>query len=117
MVYQTNNVYFICSFAAIGEFFDLARSKCFAALYPTDLLTCPGGGLFGFDISSMAGVLGTQAYKRYFHNPRSYGQGAITAAMPFGSLVGALASSFIADKYSRKIAIQIASVIWIIGSM
>jgi MFS family permease len=65
----------------------------------------------------MAGVLGTEAYKRYFHNPRSYGQGAITAAMPFGSLVGALASSFIADKFSRKIAIQIASVIWIIGSM
>jgi Sugar (and other) transporter len=82
-----------------------------------DLLTSQGGGLFGFDISSMAGVLGTEAYKRYFHNPRSYGQGAITAAMPFGSLVGALASSFIADKYSRKIAIQIASVIWIIGSM
>jgi hypothetical protein len=37
--------------------------------------------------------------------------------MPFGSLVGALASSFIADKYSRKISIQIASVIWVIGSM
>jgi MFS family permease len=81
-----------------------------------DLLTLLGGGLFGFDISSMAGVLGTDAYKRYFHNPRSYGQGAITAAMPFGSLVGALSSSFLADKYSRKVSIQIASIIWIIGS-
>jgi MFS family permease len=65
----------------------------------------------------MSGVLGTDSYKRYFHNPRSYGQGAITAAMPFGSLVGALSSSFLADKYSRKISIQIASIIWIIGSM
>jgi len=65
----------------------------------------------------MSGVLGTQAYKRYFHHPRSYGQGAITAAMPFGSLVGALASSFIADRYSRKVAIQVAAVIWVIGSM
>jgi MFS family permease len=83
----------------------------------TDVLTLLGGGLFGFDISSMSGVLGTDAYKRYFHNPRSYGQGAITAAMPFGSLVGALSSSFIADKYSRKVSIQIASVIWVIGSM
>lgn len=93
MVYQTSNVYFICSFAAIG------------------------GGLFGFDISSMSGVLGTEAYKRYFNHPRSYGQGAITAAMPFGSLVGALSSSFIADRYSRRTAIQIASIIWIIGSI
>lgn len=83
----------------------------------TDVLTLLGGGLFGFDISSMSGVLGTDAYKRYFHNPRSYGQGAITAAMPFGSLVGALSSSFLADKYSRKVSIQIASVIWVIGSM
>jgi hypothetical protein len=50
-------------------------------------------------------------------NRVSYNQGAITCAMPFGSLVGALASSFIADKLSRRTAIQIASVIWVIGSM
>lgn len=65
----------------------------------------------------MSGVLGTMAYKTYFGYPRSYGQGAITAAMPFGSLFGALASSFIADKYSRRTAIQVAAVIWVIGSM
>jgi hypothetical protein len=47
-----------------------------------------GGGLFGFDISSMSGVLGTQAYIRYFDNPVSYRQGGITASMPAGSLVG-----------------------------
>ncbi|KAG4424863.1 MFS sugar transporter [Cadophora malorum] len=92
-MWQATNVYFICSFAAIG------------------------GGLFGFDISSMSGVLGTQAYKRYFGGPKSYRQGGITCAMPFGSLVGALASSFIADKYSRRTSIQIASVFWIIGSI
>ncbi len=65
----------------------------------------------------MSGVLGTQAYMRYFDRPVSYRQGAITAAMPGGSLVGALASSFIADKFSRKVAIQISGVIWIVGSM
>lgn len=92
-MWQATNVYFICAFASIG------------------------GGLFGFDISSMSGVLGTEAYKRYFHNPRSYGQGAITCAMPFGSLVGALSSSFIADKYSRRSSIQIASIFWILGSI
>lgn len=40
-------MYAICAFAAIG------------------------GGLFGFDISSMSGVLGTNAYKNYF-NARAY---------------------------------------------
>ncbi|KAF2099934.1 MFS sugar transporter-like protein [Rhizodiscina lignyota] len=87
------NVYLICGFAAIG------------------------GGLFGLDISSMSGVLGTQAYIRYFNNPLSYRQGGITASMPAGSFAGALASSFLADKYSRKVTIQIASVIWIIGAI
>lgn len=37
--------------------------------------------------------------------------------MPAGSLVGALLSSFIADKLSRRTAIQIAAIIWIIGSI
>ncbi|TVY35197.1 MFS glucose transporter [Lachnellula subtilissima] len=92
-MYQATNVYFICAFAAIG------------------------GGLFGFDISSMSGVLGTQAYKVYFGNPVSYRQGGITCAMPFGSLVGALSSSYVADRYSRRASIQIASIFWIVGSI
>ncbi|CAG8975100.1 hypothetical protein HYALB_00008940 [Hymenoscyphus albidus] len=92
-MYRVTNVYGICAFAAIG------------------------GGLFGFDISSMSGVLGTQAYKQYFGNPTSYRQGGITCAMPFGSLVGALSSSFIADRYSRRASIQIASLFWILGSI
>ncbi|OIW24713.1 general substrate transporter [Coniochaeta ligniaria NRRL 30616] len=92
-MYQASNVYFICSFAAIG------------------------GGLFGFDISSMSGVLGTQAYRRYFNNPLSYRQGAITASMPAGSLVGSLVSSFVADRFSRKVALQISCVLWIFGSI
>jgi MFS family permease len=37
--------------------------------------------------------------------------------MPAGSLVGALASSFIADRFSRRAAIQIASIIWIVGAI
>ncbi|KAK6083969.1 glucose transporter [Seiridium cupressi] len=91
-MYSASNVYFICGFAAMG------------------------GGLFGFDISSMSGVLGTQAYIRYFDNPVSYRQGGITCSMPAGSLVGSLVSSFIADKYSRKVALQVSCVLWIIGA-
>lgn len=46
-----------------------------------------------------------------------YRQGGITASMPAGSLVGSLISSFIADKLSRRTAIQISALIWIIGSI
>jgi MFS family permease len=76
-----------------------------------------GGGLFGFDISSMSGVLGTAGYTNYFGLNGGVRQGAVTASMPAGSLIGALSSSFIADYYSRRTAIQIAAVIWIIGAM
>ena len=65
----------------------------------------------------MSGVLGTEAYKRYYGNPTSYRQGGITCAMPAGSLIGALSSSYIADRYSRRASIQIASIFWIVGSM
>ncbi|SPO06829.1 probable high-affinity glucose transporter [Cephalotrichum gorgonifer] len=92
-MFQFSSVYGICGIAAIG------------------------GGLFGFDISSMSAVLGTQAYKQYFHDPKSYVQGAITSSMPAGSLVGALGSSFLADRFSRKVALQIACVIWCIGAI
>lgn len=76
-----------------------------------------GGGLFGFDISSLSGVIGTQAYKQYFGNPVSYVQGAITASMPAGSFVGSLMSSFLADRLSRKVSLQIGCVFWIVGSL
>lgn len=65
----------------------------------------------------MSGVLGTKAYQNYFGHPISYTQGAITASMPAGSLVGSLCSSFLADRYSRKVALQISCVLWIIGSI
>ncbi|KAL2126339.1 hypothetical protein VTI74DRAFT_1162 [Chaetomium olivicolor] len=65
----------------------------------------------------MSGVLGTQAYERYFGNPVSYAQGGITASMPAGSLLGSLTSSFLADRYSRKVALQISCVLWIVGSI
>jgi sugar porter (SP) family MFS transporter len=87
------NVYAICGFAAIG------------------------GALFGFDISSMSGVLGTPAYGNYFGNPSGTRQGGITASMPAGSLFGALCSSFLADRLSRRTAIQIAAVIWCVGAI
>ena len=61
-----------------------------------------GGGLFGFDISSMSAIIGTEQYSCFFNQgevackgPRSDVQGGITAAMPGGSFIGALLSGFV----------------------
>lgn len=83
-----------------------------------------GGGLFGFDISSMSAIIGTWQYKCYFNQgpmpmthdqctgPRPSVQGGITAAMPGGSWVGALISGFLTDILGRKKSIMVGCVIW-----
>ena len=91
--FRATNVYFIATFATLG------------------------GMLFGFDISSISGVIGTQQYLDYFHNPDSTQQGGITAAMPGGSFCGALVSGILSDKISRKYTIQLGAIIWCIGAI
>lgn len=86
-----------------------------------------GGGLFGFDISSMSAIISTKAYLCYFNQgpdgpgyndspncsgPHSSTQGGITASMAGGSWIGALISGYITDKIGRKSAIQVGALIW-----
>ncbi|KAJ3785649.1 general substrate transporter [Lentinula aff. detonsa] len=85
--------------------------------YIVGSFACIGGGLFGLDISSMSGVLTNPYYLREFHHPGSSAQGAIVAAMPAGSFVGALAVTQLADKLGRKKTILLSSLIWVIGSI
>ncbi|KAK9242769.1 hypothetical protein V1506DRAFT_546453 [Lipomyces tetrasporus] len=68
-------------------------------VYTISAFAALGGALFGFDISSMSGVLGTDQYKFYYGNPLGTRQGGITSAMAAGSLVGALSSSILGDWY------------------
>lgn len=49
--------------------------------------------------------------------PGPSAQGAIVAAMPAGSLIGALAVMQLADKFGRKPTIILAGIIWVIGSI
>jgi len=91
--FRATNVYVIASYATLG------------------------GMLFGFDISSISGVIGTPQYIKYFNNPTPTQQGGITAAMPGGSFCGALASGIIADRISRKYTIQLGAIIWCIGAI
>jgi sugar porter (SP) family MFS transporter len=73
--------------------------------------------LFGFDISSMSGAVGTDQYQNYFGHPSSSLQGGIVAAMPAGSFFGALLAGPLGDRISRKRTIMLAACIWIIGSI
>ncbi|EFW19558.1 hypothetical protein D8B26_007771 [Coccidioides posadasii str. Silveira] len=100
----TGNIYFIAAVAVIG------------------------GGLFGFDISSMSAILGTEQYRCYFDQypkepgrdcggPKPDVQGGITASMAGGSWLGALVSGFLSDWMGRKRAIMAGAVIWVVGSI
>ncbi|KAG0348967.1 hypothetical protein BG004_003129 [Podila humilis] len=88
-----NNVYFLGGFATMG------------------------GMLFGFDISSMSGVVGTERYQSYFNYPSSSLQGGIVASMAAGSFLGALLAGPFGDMLSRKRTIMLAASIWIVGSI
>lgn len=76
-----------------------------------------GGMIFGFEISSMSAWIGSEQYLEYFNHPDSTEQGGITAAMSAGSLVGSLLAGWLADRLGRRLAIQIASVDWIVGAV
>ena len=85
-----------------------------------------GGGLFGFDISSLSAQLGEQSYLCYFNQgphgppfddqpcsgPRTDVQGGITSAMAAGSWLGALISGPLSDRLGRKYSIMVGAVIW-----
>ncbi|KAJ2932771.1 hypothetical protein H1R20_g4309, partial [Candolleomyces eurysporus] len=85
--------------------------------YIVGSFACIGGGLFGLDISSMSGVLNNDHYKRTVGFPGPSAQGAIVAAMPAGSFVGALAVTQLADRIGRRKTVILAGLIWVIGSI
>ncbi|KAF2146382.1 uncharacterized protein K452DRAFT_341028 [Aplosporella prunicola CBS 121167] len=75
-----------------------------------------GGMLFGFDISSMSAIIGTDQYLDYFDNPHGVTQGGINSALAAGSVVGSLISGFISDKWGRRGAIFFACLWWLVGT-
>lgn len=87
--------------------------KKFGNVYLIAAISIIGGGLFGFDISSMSAIIATDAYLRYFNQgpgeasgPTANTQGGITASMAGGSWLASLCSGFISDRFGRKTAIQ-----------
>jgi MFS family permease len=95
-------------------------------IYVIAAVSVVGGGLFGFDISSLSAQLGEQSYLCYFNQgphgppftdekcsgPRDLVQGGITASMAAGSWLGALISGPLSDRLGRKYSIMVGCIIW-----
>ncbi|KAF1347231.1 MFS general substrate transporter [Lizonia empirigonia] len=67
-------------------------------IYNVYFLACVatmGGMLFGFDISSMSAIIGTDQYKDFFDNPAGIAQGVIGAALALGSVIGSLVAGML----------------------
>ncbi|CZR58457.1 related to high-affinity glucose transporter [Phialocephala subalpina] len=75
-----------------------------------------GGMLFGFDISSMSAIIGTQQYIDYFNNPQGITQGGIGAALAGGSVIGAIMAGPVSNKIGRRDAIFFACIWWLLGT-
>lgn len=75
-----------------------------------------GGMLFGFDISSMSAIIGTDQYNTYFNNPNGLTQGALGSALAAGSVVGSIIAGPISNKIGRRDSIMFACLWWLAGT-
>lgn len=98
-----------------GRFYD--KFPKMYNIYVIGMVACISGLMFGFDISSMSSMIGTEHYVDYFNNPQSLTQGGITASMSGGSLLGSLLSSQITDTFGRRVSLHVCATLWIIGSI
>jgi MFS family permease len=71
---------------------------------------------FGFDISSMSAIIGTDQYLNYFNNPHGILQGGIASALAAGSIVGAVIAGPWSDWAGRRDAIWWSCLFWITGT-
>ncbi|KAK0945874.1 hypothetical protein LTR29_002731 [Friedmanniomyces endolithicus] len=85
-------------------------------VYFLAIISTVGGMLFGFDISSMSAIVGTQQYLDYFGNPAGSLQGAIGSALAAGSIIGCLIAGPISDRRGRRDACMFACLWWLAGT-
>ncbi|GAV54422.1 hypothetical protein ZYGR_0AL01540 [Zygosaccharomyces rouxii] len=79
--------------------------------------SCISGLMFGFDVSSMSSMIGTDGYKEYFGSPGPTEQGGITACMPAGSFVASLVAPFFSDNFGRRVSLHLCAIFWMIGAV
>lgn len=86
-------------------------------IYVIGFTACISGLMFGFDVSSMSSMIGTDGYKKYFGTPGATEQGGITACMPAGSFVACLVAPYFSDTFGRRVSLHLCATFWIIGAV
>ncbi|BEI83932.1 hypothetical protein CcaverHIS002_0405360 [Cutaneotrichosporon cavernicola] len=88
------------------------------------LCACVGGLMFGFDQGILSIVLTMKQFLGVFPetdinvtSKAGLNKGVMTALLELGAFLGAFMSSFVADRYSRKMSIVFGSVWFVIGSI
>jgi len=82
---------------------------------------CFGGMLFGFDIGTIGGVLELTEFKQKYglatlsDKARADLSANIASTLQAGCFFGCFVASWMADKYGRKIALQVAGLVTIVG--
>lgn len=75
-----------------------------------------GGMLFGFDISSMSAIIGTDQYNDFFDKPAGVRQGAIGSSLAAGSIFGSIIAGPVSDWIGRRNSIGFACLWWLAGT-
>ncbi|KAJ2705179.1 hypothetical protein FB645_002659 [Coemansia sp. IMI 203386] len=86
-----------------------------AQTYLVGAVSALGGFLFGYDTGVMSSILEMDHWKTFFHNPQSVGVGVIVSLLTAGCFVGSLCAGWLADNFSRKRTIMLASIVFSIG--
>ncbi|KAI9279697.1 general substrate transporter [Umbelopsis sp. AD052] len=75
-----------------------------------------GGFLFGYDQGVMSGIIVMPYWTHYFDNPNDVMTGFIVSIYLLGAFVGGLFAGPISERIGRKRSIQLASIIFTLGS-
>ncbi|KAL0932411.1 sugar transporter [Colletotrichum truncatum] len=84
------------------------------------LVAAQGGFIFGFDSGIIATTFGHDSFKLKMYGPAMVNTaytGAIVSVYNAGQAIGGMTAGYLADKFSRKYTILIASILTIIGSV
>ncbi|KAJ1814077.1 hypothetical protein LPJ75_002924 [Coemansia sp. RSA 2598] len=86
-----------------------------AQTYLVGAVSALGGFLFGYDTGVMSSILEMEHWKSYFNYPQSVGVGVIVSLLTAGCFVGSLGAGWLADNFSRKRTIMLASIVFSVG--